>query len=95
MKINFPIFSRFPSSDMVEFRALVTPCMPTCEPVQCDVLDYTGQTGNHFQVIQGTTRWVTFRVIQGRGGWGLGAYAPMRKLHFCDFQDIFRLGANS
>ena len=37
-------FFRFPSSDMVEFRALVTPCMPTCEPVQCDVLDYTGQT---------------------------------------------------
>ena len=35
---------RFPSSDMVQFRALVTPCMPTCEPVQCDVLDYTGQT---------------------------------------------------
>merc|ERR1711976_46260 len=35
---------RFPSSDMVQFRALITPCMPTCEPVQCDVLDYTGQT---------------------------------------------------
>ena len=35
---------RFPSSDMVQFRALITPCMPTCAPVQCDVLDYTGQT---------------------------------------------------
>lgn len=35
---------RFPSSDMVQFRALVTPCMPKCEPVKCDVLDYTGQT---------------------------------------------------
>lgn len=35
---------RFPSSDMVQFRAMVTPCMPTCPPVQCDVLDYTGQS---------------------------------------------------
>lgn len=35
---------RFPSSDMVQFRAMVTPCMPTCPPVTCDVLDYTGQT---------------------------------------------------
>lgn len=35
---------RFPSSDMVQFRAMVTPCMPTCPPVVCDVLDYTGQT---------------------------------------------------
>jgi len=29
---------------MVQFRAMVTPCMPTCPPVTCDVLDYTGQT---------------------------------------------------
>jgi hypothetical protein len=28
---------------MVQFRAMVTPCMPTCEPVQCDIMDYTGQ----------------------------------------------------
>ena len=39
---NFDAF-RFPSSDMVQFRALITPCMPTCAPVTCDVLDYTGQ----------------------------------------------------
>ncbi|XP_077284987.1 ZP and PAN domain-containing protein neyo [Arctopsyche grandis] len=26
---------KFPSSEVVQFRALVTPCMPTCEPVQC------------------------------------------------------------
>jgi len=37
---------RFPSSDMVQFRALITPCMPTCAPVTCDILDYTGQTRN-------------------------------------------------
>lgn len=27
---------KFPSSEVVQFRALVTPCMPTCEPVQCN-----------------------------------------------------------
>ncbi|CAH0583047.1 unnamed protein product [Chrysodeixis includens] len=32
---NFDAF-KFPSSEVVQFRALVTPCMPTCEPVQCD-----------------------------------------------------------
>lgn len=37
---------RFPTSQMVQFRALVTPCMPKCEPVVCDILDYTGQTRN-------------------------------------------------
>lgn len=34
---------KFPSSEMVQFRALVTPCMPTCEPVQCDQDDFTGE----------------------------------------------------
>lgn len=28
---------------MVQFRALVTPCLPTCEPVVCDVRDFGGQ----------------------------------------------------
>lgn len=28
---------KFPASDVVQFRALVTPCLPKCEPVQCDV----------------------------------------------------------
>ena len=34
---------RFPTSEVVQFRAMITPCLPTCEPVVCDVLDYTGQ----------------------------------------------------
>ncbi|XP_017771781.1 PREDICTED: uncharacterized protein LOC108559140 [Nicrophorus vespilloides] len=34
---------KFPSSEVVQFRALVTPCMPTCEPVQCDQEESTGQ----------------------------------------------------
>lgn len=33
---------KFPSSEVVQFRALVTPCMPTCEPVQCDQEDLSG-----------------------------------------------------
>lgn len=33
---------KFPSSDKVQFRALVSPCLPTCEPVKCDLPDYTG-----------------------------------------------------
>lgn len=34
---------KFPSSEVVQFRALVTPCMPTCEPVQCDQEDLSGE----------------------------------------------------
>ncbi|XP_066975682.1 uncharacterized protein [Macrobrachium rosenbergii] len=34
---------KFPTSDIVQFRALVTPCLPTCEPVICDVMDFGGQ----------------------------------------------------
>lgn len=35
---------RFPTSRVVQFRAMVTPCMPKCEPVECDIRDYTGQS---------------------------------------------------
>lgn len=34
---------KFPTSEVVQFRALVTPCLPTCEPVVCNVLDFGGQ----------------------------------------------------
>jgi len=34
---------KFPTSDVVQFRALVTPCLPSCEPVICDVMDFGGQ----------------------------------------------------
>lgn len=34
---------KFPSSQTVQFRALVTPCMPKCEPVQCDESGYGGE----------------------------------------------------
>jgi len=38
---NFDAF-KFPTSEVVQFRALVTPCMPTCEPVECVYDDYYG-----------------------------------------------------
>jgi len=43
-KILFSHFDafKFPSSPTVQFRALVTPCMPSCEPVQCDEEDFGG-----------------------------------------------------
>lgn len=33
---------KFPTSDVVQFRALVTPCLSKCEPIQCDIKDYDG-----------------------------------------------------
>lgn len=38
---NFDAF-KFPTSQVVQFRAHVTPCMPTCEPVECVYSDYYG-----------------------------------------------------
>ena len=33
---------KFPTSETVQFRALVTPCLPTCPPVICPVQDGAG-----------------------------------------------------
>ncbi|KAK3864370.1 hypothetical protein Pcinc_029941 [Petrolisthes cinctipes] len=33
---------KFPASEVVQFRGLVTPCLPVCEPYQCDVLGFDG-----------------------------------------------------
>lgn len=35
---------KFPTSDIVQFRALVTPCVPHCESVVCQFQDYNGGT---------------------------------------------------
>ena len=35
LQANFDAF-KFPSSPLVQFRALVTPCMPRCDPVRCE-----------------------------------------------------------
>ncbi|XP_059099096.1 uncharacterized protein LOC131893159 [Tigriopus californicus] len=42
LQSDFDAF-KFPTSDLVQFRALVTPCIPRCDPVQCDVTDYYGK----------------------------------------------------
>lgn len=34
---------KFPTSEAVEFRATVTPCLPFCEPAVCNLLDFNGQ----------------------------------------------------
>ena len=34
LQANFDAF-KFPTSQLVQFRALVTPCMPRCAPVRC------------------------------------------------------------
>ncbi|XP_046406452.1 uncharacterized protein LOC124171342 [Ischnura elegans] len=33
---------KFPTSDVVQFKALVTPCLPQCEPTVCNIEDYYG-----------------------------------------------------
>ncbi|XP_043213472.1 uncharacterized protein LOC122377481 [Amphibalanus amphitrite] len=35
LTVPFDAF-KFPSSDLVQFKALVTPCVPRCRPVSCD-----------------------------------------------------------
>lgn len=42
LEVPFDAF-KFPSSDVVQFRALVTPCVPSCEPVVCDIKGYDGK----------------------------------------------------
>ena len=42
LQADFDAF-KFPTSDVVQFRALVTPCIPRCDPVKCDG-DFFGKT---------------------------------------------------
>ncbi|XP_037089518.1 uncharacterized protein LOC119109871 [Pollicipes pollicipes] len=41
LSVPFDAF-KFPSSDLVQFKALVTPCLPRCRPVTCEVRDFRG-----------------------------------------------------
>ncbi|XP_015784540.1 uncharacterized protein LOC107362058 [Tetranychus urticae] len=45
LSASFDAF-KFPTSDIVQFRALVTPCLPNCEPVQCEVNGLEGRPGD-------------------------------------------------
>jgi len=43
LEIPFDAF-KFPTSDIVQFRALVTPCLHACEPIVCVANNYDGRT---------------------------------------------------
>jgi hypothetical protein len=43
LEAKFDAF-KFPTSDVVQFKALVTPCLSTCEPIKCDVSGPDGRT---------------------------------------------------
>lgn len=48
LNFNFNTFSqflafKFPTSDIVQFRALVTPCLHACEPYSCTANNYDGR----------------------------------------------------
>lgn len=38
LRTTFEAF-KFPSSDVVQFRAVITPCLSSCKPVQCSLLN--------------------------------------------------------
>lgn len=40
----YPKAFKFPTSDIVQFRALVTPCLHACEPIFCTTNNYDGRT---------------------------------------------------
>ncbi|XP_023227958.1 uncharacterized protein LOC111628416 [Centruroides sculpturatus] len=33
---------KFPTSEIVQFKALVTPCLPNCQPAMCNVANFEG-----------------------------------------------------
>lgn len=57
---------KFPSSEVVQFRALVTPCMPACEPVQCDQEETTGELRSVISFGRRRRRRSTVAVSQSR-----------------------------
>ena len=43
LEAKFDAF-KFPTSDVVQFKALVAPCLPACEPIKCSVPGMDGRT---------------------------------------------------
>ncbi|GIY41236.1 uncharacterized protein CDAR_574131 [Caerostris darwini] len=41
LQATFDAF-KFPTSEIVQFKALVTPCLPSCEPADCSVRSFDG-----------------------------------------------------
>ena len=55
---------KFPSSDVVQFRALVTPCVPACEPVTCNLVN--PETGLNKEALSYGRRRRSARMTNGR-----------------------------
>lgn len=55
---------KFPSSDIVQFRALVTPCVPACEPVTCNLVN--PETGLNKEALSYGRRRRSARMTNGR-----------------------------
>ncbi|CAG2107679.1 unnamed protein product, partial [Medioppia subpectinata] len=43
LEARFDAF-KFPTSDVVQFKALVAPCLPSCEPIKCNINGADGRT---------------------------------------------------
>ncbi|XP_054162435.1 uncharacterized protein LOC128960388 [Oppia nitens] len=43
LEARFDAF-KFPTSDLVQFKALVAPCLPSCEPIKCSISGVDGRT---------------------------------------------------
>ena len=43
LEAKFDAF-KFPTSDVVQFKALVAPCLPACEPIKCSISGMDGRT---------------------------------------------------
>ncbi|XP_034484455.1 uncharacterized protein LOC117789532 [Drosophila innubila] len=67
-KILFAHFDafKFPSSEVVQFRALVTPCMPSCEPVNCQQDELSGDYKSLLSYGRRRRRDLTTKVIGQR-----------------------------
>ena len=43
LEAKFDAF-KFPTSDVVQFKAVVAPCLPACDPIKCSVSGVDGRT---------------------------------------------------
>ena len=43
LEAKFDAF-KFPTSDVVQFKAMVAPCLPSCEPIKCSISGADGRT---------------------------------------------------
>ena len=85
LQANFDAF-KFPTSPLVQFRALVTPCMPRCDPAQCGAFNSFGRRkrevskegGEGFKVANAITIVDTFDLVSERPKSQLGCVLETR-----------------